>query len=228
MTTYNVIEKFFSIDGEGPTAGQIATFIRFGGCNLNCSWCDTSYSTPMDIKGTPMTKEEIYEYIKKNGAVNVTLTGGEPLIQPNIDELLIYLSKDETLKIHIETNGSVDIKPFKDKLKASNYPNNVEFILDFKLPHSKMTSLMNLDNLKHVDIQDVYKMVIASKDDLLKAKEIIDQYNLTNKCLVYFSPALGHIEPVEIVDFMKEHTLNKVRLQLQLHKFIWSPDTREV
>lgn len=228
MTKYNVIEKFFSVDGEGPTAGQIATFIRFGGCNLNCSWCDTSYSTPKDIKGTPMTKEEIHEFIKTNGAQNVTLTGGEPLIQPDIEELIIFLSKDENLSIHIETNGSVDIKPIKNKLKQDNYPNNVDFILDYKLPNSKMEKLMYHDNLNNVQSSDVYKFVVASKEDLAIALQIIKEYDLPNKCLVYFSPVLGQIEPVEIVEFMKEHKLNKVRLQLQLHKFIWSPDTREV
>ena len=64
---YNIIEKFLSIDGEGPTAGEIATFIRFGGCNLSCIWCDTAYSIDMNVKGEALTKEEIYDYIKDNG-----------------------------------------------------------------------------------------------------------------------------------------------------------------
>ena len=98
---FNIVEKFLSIDGEGPTAGEIATFIRFGGCNLACDWCDTAYSIPKTIKGEALSKEDIYNFIKENGAKNVTLTGGEPLIQSGIEELIYFLAKDLNLLIHI-------------------------------------------------------------------------------------------------------------------------------
>lgn len=228
MPKYNVIEKFFTIDGEGPTAGEIATFIRFGGCNLHCMWCDTDYSVDVNQVGICMTEQEIYQYIKSNGAQNVTLTGGEPLIQKDIDQLLIYLSKDLTLKIHIETNGSVDIGELKRKLKETGNSENVYFVIDYKLPSSKMEMFMNVENFNQVDTQDVYKFVVGSHNDLITAKEMIEKYQLTKRCIVHLSPTFGNIEPVEIVEFIKKHKMNGVRLQLQLHKIIWSPEMRGV
>lgn len=221
---YNVIEKFLSIDGEGPTAGEIATFIRLGGCNLNCSWCDTEYSIPCNVKGESLTKEYIYEYIKANDANNVTITGGEPLIAENIEELICFLAKDENLLIHIETNGSIPIYNYK-KLKGMN---NVSFIVDYKLPSSKMENKMHMKNYEVISEKDVCKFVIGTVEDLKTAKKIVDKYRLVEKCLVYFSPITTTIEPVKIVDFMKENKLNKVRLQIQLHKIVWSLETRGV
>lgn len=219
---FNIIEKFLSIDGEGPTAGELATFIRFQKCNLRCSWCDTTYSFGKESIKEVLNSQEIYDYIKENKAINVTLTGGEPLIQENIDELLDILDKDKDLKVHIETNGSIDIEPFKKKYK------NISFILDYKLPSSKMTKEMSENNLNVVDSNDVYKFVVGSIEDLQLAYEIIKDYDLTSKCLVYFSPVFGDIELHEIVEFMKEKNLNKVKLQVQLHKIVWNKDTRGV
>lgn len=219
---FNIIEKFLSIDGEGPTAGELATFIRFQKCNLRCSWCDTTYSFGKESIKEVLNSQEIYDYIKENKAINVTLTGGEPLIQKNIDELLDILDKDKDLKVHIETNGSIDIEPFKKKYK------NISFILDYKLPSSKMTKEMSENNLNVVDSNDVYKFVVGSIEDLQLAYEIIKDYDLTSKCLVYFSPVFGDIELQEIVEFMKEKNLNKVKLQVQLHKIVWNKDTRGV
>jgi 7-carboxy-7-deazaguanine synthase len=219
---FNIVEKFLSIDGEGPTAGELATFIRFQGCNLRCSWCDTKYSWEQESTNEKLSAKEIYDYIKKVESNNVTLTGGEPLIQEGIDELLKLLNDDESLSVHIETNGSVDIKPFKEKYK------NLIFIVDYKLPLSKMTDLMNLTNLHSVGEKDVYKFVVGSNEDLNIAYKIIDEYNLVSKCLVYFSPVLGKIELEEIVDFLKEKKLNGVRLQVQLHKIVWDKEKRGV
>ncbi|WP_315069878.1 putative 7-carboxy-7-deazaguanine synthase QueE [uncultured Clostridium sp.] len=221
---FNIIEKFLSIDGEGPSAGELATFIRFQGCNLRCSWCDTIYSWEKDNISESLNTEQIYDYIKENRAVNVTLTGGEPLIQENINELLSILNCDHNLKVHIETNGAVDIEPFKKK----HLNNNISYIIDFKLPSSNMTDKMNFNNLKVVDKNDVYKFVVGSHEDLKIAYEIINKYNLTSKCLVYLSPVSGNIDMQEIVEFMKENKLNNVRLQVQLHKIIWNKDTRGV
>ena len=85
--TYKIVERFVSINGEGKFSGQLATFIRFAGCNLNCSFCDTKWANQLDVKYELMTADEIYNYIKETGIINVTLTGGEPLIQNNISEL---------------------------------------------------------------------------------------------------------------------------------------------
>jgi len=221
---FNIIEKFLSIDGEGPSSGELATFIRFQGCNLRCSWCDTTYSWDKESTSEMLTAEEIYNYIKENGATNVTLTGGEPLIQDNIDKLLYILNSDDSLIIHIETNGTVDIEPFKKRHKRTN----ISYIVDFKLPSSNMTNKMNLNNLKVVENNDVYKFVVGSNKDLQMAYELISQYALTSKCLVYLSPVSGNIDMEEIVEFMKDTKLNKVRLQAQLHKIIWDKNARGV
>ena len=221
---FNIVEKFLSIDGEGPSSGELATFIRFQGCNLRCSWCDTTYSWDKESTLEVLTVNEIYNYIKETGVTNVTLTGGEPLIQENIDEFLDILNKDDNLKIHIETNGAVDIQPFKKKHKR----NNISYIVDFKLPSSNMTNKMNLNNLNVVDNSDVYKFVVGNNDDLQMAYELISKYELTSKCLVYLSPVSGTINMEEIVEFMKDKNLNKVRLQIQLHKVIWDKSARGV
>jgi len=221
---FNVIEKFLSIDGEGPTSGELATFVRFQGCNLRCSWCDTIYSWDKENICERLNSKDIYNYIKENKVKNVTLTGGEPLIQENIDELLKLLNSDNYLKIHIETNGAIDIEPFKKK-----YINrNISYIVDFKLPSSNMTEKMNLNNLKVVDSDDVYKFVVGSREDLQISYNIIKKYDLTSKCLVYLSPVSGNIDMQEIVEFMKEENLNNVRLQIQLHKVIWDKNLRGV
>jgi len=221
---FNIVEKFLSIDGEGPSSGELATFIRFQGCNLRCSWCDTTYSWDKESICEVLNANEIYDYIKETGVSNVTLTGGEPLIQENIDELLTFLNTDDDLKIHIETNGAVDIEPFKKRHKK----NNISYIVDFKLSSSKMSDKMNLNNLKVVEKNDVYKFVVGSNEDLQIAYDLIIKYDLPSKCLVYLSPVSGNIDMQEIVEFMKEKKLNKVRLQTQLHKIIWDKNARGV
>jgi 7-carboxy-7-deazaguanine synthase len=221
---FNIIEKFLSVDGEGPSAGELATFIRFQGCNLRCSWCDTTYSWEKENTCEVLNAKQIYDYIKENKVRNVTLTGGEPLIQENIDELLKLLNEDDNLMIHIETNGSADIELFKRKYTKSN----ISYIVDFKLPSSNMTNKMNLNNLNAIGKNDVYKFVIGNIEDLKMAYEIITKYDLTSKCLVYLSPVSGNIDIQEIVEFMKDKKMNKVRLQVQLHKIIWGKDERGV
>ena len=222
---FNIVEKFLSIDGEGPSSGEIATFIRFQGCNLRCSWCDTTYSWKEESTNELLSAKQIYDYIKENGSTNVTLTGGEPLLQNGINELLELLNKDKKLKIHIETNGSIDIGEFKANQKTIN---NISYIIDYKLPSSNMTKKMNKNNFNNVDGNDVYKFVVGSIEDLNHAYEIIVKYDLTSKCLVYLSPVFGMIKMEEIVEFMKDKKLNKVRLQAQLHKIIWDKNARGV
>lgn len=216
----NIVEKFISIDGEGPTAGELAVFVRFTGCNLRCAWCDTVYS--FDTVAETLTPREVYEYIKAQNVKNVTLTGGEPLMQPQICELLELLDTDENLTVHIETNGAVDASEFKAKFK------NISFVFDYKLPSSGMTDKMCEDNLRLADKNDVYKFVVGGSNDLKAAYDVITKYNLIENTRVYLSPVLGAIEPVEIVEFMKSKNLNNVRLQLQLHKFIWDKDKKGV
>lgn len=215
-----IIEKFLSIDGEGPTAGELAVFVRFAGCNLRCSWCDTTYSFG---KGSEtLTPREVYEYIKSQHIQNVTLTGGEPLLQPKIGELLSLLCTDGGFTVHIETNGSVSAKELKQRFPT------VSFIFDYKLSSSGMTDKMLEENLLIADKNDVYKFVVGSRSDLAQAYEVMEKYSLIQRTRVYLSPVLGAVEPSDMVDFMKEKNMNGVRLQLQLHKFIWDKDKRGV
>lgn len=219
---FPIIEQFLSVDGEGPTAGRLAAFIRFQGCNLRCSWCDTTYSFEQENVTAYRTAEEIYKIIKESGASCVTLTGGEPLLQPEIGSLLKILNEDDSLLTHIETNGSVDITPFVEE-----FP-NLCFIVDYKLEGSNMTAQMNENNLTAVRPVDTYKFVVSSLRDLQQATDVIRKNRLCERTQVFFSPVLGKIEPAEIVEFMKTERLDKVRLQLQLHKIIWDPAQKGV
>lgn len=219
---FKVVEKFISVNGEGSRSGQLSVFIRFAGCNLSCNYCDTKWANERNVKYDIMTENEIYNYIKATGITNVTLTGGEPLIQNDILSLLKLLSSDSNLLVEIETNGSINIKDF---LLDKNPPC---FTMDYKLPDSGMEDYMCISNFNYLTKKDTVKFVVSSVNDLKKAKEIIDKYELIQKTNIYLSPVLGRIYPKAIVDFMKENKLNKVNLQLQIHKIIWSPNKRGV
>ena len=205
MSTYQVVEKFVSINGEGRRAGELAAFIRFKGCNLQCSYCDTSWANEPGCESERLTKEEILSWIRETGVKNVTLTGGEPLLRKGI-----------------ETNGSVDLKPYHILKKRPS------FTMDYKAPDSGMEKEMLLSNLELLGSEDTLKFVVSSRRDMEKALEILEKYRLVGKTAVYFSPVFGRIQPVEIVDFLMEKKLNDVKLQIQLHKVIWDPQKRGV
>ena len=175
-----------------------------------------------DTPYTGMTAEEICQLVQETGVKNVTITGGEPLLQPDITQLLIRLAETPGRYIEIETNGSVSLAPF------TSISPSIAFTMDYKLPCSGMEAHMCTDNFALLKPQDTVKFVAGSRVDLDRALEIIQKYDLTHRCHVYFSPVFGSIEPVEIVEFMLEHTLNDVNLQLQMHKVIWDPEKRGV
>lgn len=218
---YPVVEKFVSINGEGLCAGETAVFIRFRSCNLSCSYCDTKWANSGAAPAEMMSAEEICGYAVDTGIKNVTLTGGEPLLQNDIYELIELLMKNG-LNVEIETNGSISIAEFSGKKFRPR------FTLDYKLPGSFMESEMLVENYEYIAPDDVVKFVSGSIEDLEKAEYIIKKYDLAKKCHVYISPVFGKIEPEQIVKFMIEKKLNNVRLQLQLHKFIWDPEERGV
>ena len=222
MGRYRVVEKFVSINGEARCAGELACFIRFAGCNLNCSYCDTKWANEEKAPFVILSEEEIYEYIKDTGVRNVTLTGGEPLLQPDIKRLITLLSGDKTLRIEIETNGAVDLTDF------INIGNNVTFTVDYKLPGSSMEDRMFLENYNLLRNSDTVKFVVSDIVDLEKTREIINRYKLDERLQVYISSSFGRISNEEIVNYMIEHKMNSVRLQLQIHKYIWSPDKKGV
>ena len=222
MGMYQVAEKFVSINGEGTRAGQLAVFVRFKGCNLNCSYCDTMWANTPDAPCKTETAEEIYSYIKSTGVKNITLTGGEPLLQKDIKELIAMITADKELYCEIETNGAVSLKEFADMERPPS------FTMDYKLPSSGMEKAMLTENFSVLTKKDTVKFVSGSVDDLNKAKKIIEKYRLTENVSVYISPVFGSIQPSEIVEFMKDNNMNNVNLQLQLHKFIWDPNAKGV
>ena len=139
-----------------------------------------------------------------------------------MDILLKKLSALPDIFIEIETNGSVDIRSYK------SIAGNISFTLDYKLPYSGMEDKMFMPDFEVVDKNDTVKFVAAGKDDLDTMKEIVEKYNLANKTNVFISPVFGEIEPVTIVEYMIDNKLNSVKMQLQMHKFIWDPNQKGV
>lgn len=200
-------------------AGELACFIRLSGCNLRCSYCDTKYALENN-SGEELSIKKIIEKVDKIGFKNITITGGEPLIHKDIDELISKLL-NKGYNINIETNGSIDIK---------NYLGKCLITMDYKCPSSLMEKSMNLSNLEQLTENDVLKFVINEKD-FNAVKKILKKYDL--KCYVYLSPIFGDIDLKKIVEFMKECNsqginMQKVRMQVQLHKIVWKPDERGV
>lgn len=218
---FPVVEKFVSINGEGAHAGELAAFIRFRGCNLSCSYCDTSWANCENAPADMETAEELAAWVAETGVNNVTLTGGEPLLNRDCRELTALLMK-QGCRVEIETNGSISL----EESAASEF--RPVFTMDYKLPSSGMEQFMCIDNFRLLGCHDTVKFVSGSIEDLERAAEIINQFSLDERCHVYISPVFGEIEPSDIVDFMEERRMNKVRLQLQLHKFIWEPTRRGV
>ena len=218
-----VVEKFVSINGEGVRSGELAVFIRFKGCNLRCGYCDTMWANEGKTPYEELTPEEIVAYIRSTGVRNVTLTGGEPLLQngQEMKRLLNLILAGQNLRVEIETNGAVDLAPYCDGYRPV-------FTMDWKLPSSGCEAAMLPDNLDRLREEDTVKFVVGSEQDLLCAEELVRKSNLTEKCHVYLSPVFGQIEPEQIVAFMITHRMNDVRLQLQMHKMIWDPDRRGV
>lgn len=213
-----VVEIFKSIDGEGIRAGYPATFIRLFGCNLRCSYCDTPYGYEgNDYK--EMTVDEIVQECLCLKCNRITLTGGEPLIHKDVNNLIKNLLVNG-FEVNVETNGSVDIMLLKFL-----YP-QVIITMDWKCPSSGCEDKMLIENLKHLKRKDVLKFVVGSKEDLEKCRSICNEQEL--ECSIFISPVFGKIKPSEIVDYMLENNMMDCRIQLQMHKFIWNPDKRGV
>jgi len=239
MAEFKVVEIFTSINGEGPRQGQLALFIRMQGCNLKCSYCDTAWANEPGVEFRLMSKEEIVGEVKRSGIRNIMLTGGEPLLCEDIGELLSALTEDHRFRVEVETNGSVDLKPFINmtggaSVDTESSPINTDgnnlpsFNMDYKLPGSGMEQMMRMENLALLTEKDTVKFVVSDMNDLERSRELIDEYGLTGRCRVFFSPVYGRIDPETIVDFMKKNRMNDVNLQLQIHKIIWDSEMRGV
>lgn len=218
--TYKLAEHFISINGEGQLAGALALFLRFAGCNLRCDWCDTAWACGKDAPHETVTLSRIKEIAADamaQGVRTVTLTGGEPLLQENIADVIRCLA-DMGLRVEIETNGAVPLAAFQNSGAC--------FTMDYKLPSSRMEQHMCTENFALMRDADTVKFVCGSREDVFRAKEIAEQFR--PQCPLYLSPVFGRIEPAEIVEIMKEQHMGDFRLQLQLHKFIWDPNERGV
>lgn len=220
---YKVIEIFGSIDGEGKRTGQLATFIRLAGCNLRCVYCDTSYSFDTS-KAEEMSLEDILKEVDRIGYHNVTLTGGEPLINKEGAMLLIKSLCEKGYQVNIETNGSIDLTDFISGRDLNNW--DVFFTVDYKTKYSLMNDKMNVDSFSCLNIKkDIVKCVVASREDMEDALKYLDNLGKFN---IWFSPVFGKIKPVELVDYIKEKNRQDITVQVQLHKIIWDPEKKGV
>jgi len=209
-----ICEIFYSIQGESTFSGLPCIFIRTSGCNLRCSYCDTKFAYK---EGYEMGVYEILEKIKQYNCRLLEITGGEPLLQEKIYELINQvINKGYT--IILETNGSLLI----DRL-----PKQVIKILDIKCPGSCQSDLMNFKNLNYLNKEDQIKFVIMDRVDYDYAKEVILNNKLVDRVNILFSPVHEILEPKRLAEWILRDNLN-VRLQIQLHKIIWDPLMRGV
>ena len=211
----NLSEIFFSIQGESTFAGLPCIFIRFAGCNLRCKYCDTkfSYETKFSLE-----TQEILQKTKKYYPVKlVEITGGEPLLQNEIYNLIESLHKDN-FKILLETNGSISLK---------QVPQYVIKIVDVKCPGSGYEDSFLKENLKYIDSKkDEIKFVLSDRNDFDWAKDFIRKFNLENYKIIY-SAVFEKLSPKTLAEWILEDKL-KIRMQLQMHKYIWGKDKRGV
>lgn len=211
----DVTEIFHSVQGETSLAGLPTLFIRLARCNLRCSWCDTPYSFN---RGEKKSLEEIFAIVQAIACPYICITGGEPLLQADVHRLMRRLC-DESYRLSLETGGSLPIDLVDPR---------VRIILDIKCPASSMSEKNCWNNLSLLREGDEVKFVLADENDYLYAKKICQQYSLFDKPIeVLFSPAHDLLSPQQLIDWILKDKL-PIRLNLQIHKYIWSPLTRGV
>jgi 7-carboxy-7-deazaguanine synthase len=214
-TQLNLIEIFKSIQGETSFSGLLTTFIRLAACNLRCSWCDTSYSFG---RGETYYIDQIITLVQNYKCKHVCITGGEPLLQ---QEVYLLMSKlcDLGYTVSLETSGSVFIR---------NVDLRVHVILDVKCPGSGMNDKNDWRNLNELRAKDEIKFVIKNREDYLFARSTCEKYDLFSRTKsVLFSPVYAVLDPKDLVHWILDDNL-PVRLNLQIHKFIWSPEKQGV
>jgi 7-carboxy-7-deazaguanine synthase len=205
-----ITEIFYSIQGESNTAGCPTVFVRLTGCPLRCGYCDTDYAFQ---GGEWMTLDDILEKAGSYGAFHVTVTGGEPLAQPNCLSLLVQLC-DRHYRVSLETSGSLDV---------SGVDPRVVKVMDLKTPGSGEESRNRYDNLDWLLPQDQVKFVICDRADYDWGVAMVNEYDLAARCQVLFSPAFEQQNPTELAEWILADHL-PVRLQLQLHKLLWGAE----
>jgi 7-carboxy-7-deazaguanine synthase len=214
MTELVVNEIFHSIQGESSHSGRPCIFIRLTYCNLRCVWCDTAYAF---AEGRKLAVEEILREIAGMHCTLVEVTGGEPLHQPGVHELLRALC-DAGYETLLETGGSLDI---------SGVDSRVHRIVDIKCPGSGMAARNLWSNMRHLRPTDEVKFVLSDRADFDWACGIIAEHGLARCCPLLFSPVFGALDPTLLARWLLESGL-PARLQLQLHKLLWDPLTRGV
>lgn len=203
-----ITEIFYSLQGEGLTTGCPTVFVRLTGCPLRCVYCDSAYA----FHGGERVKiVDIIDKIKNFNTRFVTVTGGEPLAQPNSIKLLKFLC-DENFIVSLETSGA---------LSVSEVDSRVVKVLDIKTPGSGEVNRNEWNNLNHMNpAQDQIKFVICDYNDYLWSKNIIIDKKLFEKGIILFSPSFNKIELNDLADWILRDQL-QVRLQMQFHKLIW-------
>lgn len=210
----SVNEIFFSIQGEGERSGWPCVFIRLAFCNLRCSWCDSEYTF---YEGREMPLDAVMDAISGFPCKLVEVTGGEPLMQEGAYPLMERLC-DAGYEVMLETSGSLDI---------SRVDSRVRRIMDLKCPGSGMVSRNRMENLRELRDTDELKFVIKDRLDYEWAKDLVLRESLNDICPVLFSPVWDAVPFAELAEWILDDGL-PVRLQLQIHKFIWDPQARGV
>ncbi|MBN2325863.1 MAG: radical SAM protein [Candidatus Omnitrophica bacterium] len=211
-----ISEIFRSIQGESTYAGLPCTFIRTAGCSLRCRYCDTEYALDQNA-GEEMSLDSIVSAASNLGLDLVELTGGEPLERPETPELCrILLDKNAT--VLLETGGAHPI---------DSVPPDVIKILDVKTPSSRMESRNRWQNLPLLSPHDEIKFVIGSREDFDWSVQVCRDHNLFGRHAILFSPVFTGKPPLELAQWILAAGI-PVRLQLQMHKYIWPPDARGV
>ena len=204
-----VHEIFASVQGESSHAGRPCTFVRTTACNLRCSYCDTRHAF---ARGRPMAAEAVLAEVCRLGVALVEVTGGEPLLQAPVLPLMARMC-DLGYTVMCETSGSISVADLDPRVIK---------VLDLKTPSSGEHRANLLSNLYHLTARDEVKFVLGSRDDYLWARELICREKLADRCTVLMGPVWDALPPAELVAWMLADRL-PVRLQLQLHKFIWDP-----
>ncbi len=205
-----VNEIFYSIQGESTYSGLPCIFIRLTYCNLRCTWCDSEYTFK---DGKDMTITEIIDSISIYNCDLVEVTGGEPLMQKGSIKLLEELISQK-YKVLLETGGSLPI---------NNVPKSVIKVIDFKCPGSGMEKKNLWSILGNINSKDEIKFVIKDKNDFDWAESKVDEFKLDKSNPVIFSPVFDELKYHILAEWVKKSKLN-IRMQIQLHKHIWSPD----
>lgn len=227
--TLPVAERFVSVNGEGRAAGKLAAFIRFTGCNLECSYCDTMWANaPVAAEcAERVSVADLVAWARETRVECITLTGGEPALQPELPRLVRALLAEpgplgRGLRVEIETNGAADLCELASlREKCASLPGSLTFTVDWKLPASGMEDRMLRENFALLDASDTVKFVCGGEGDLVRMLEVSRELGLPNRVPVYLSPVFGRLDPARIVDFMQDNNLTWATAQLQLHKIIW-------